>query len=136
MEQSRTKLTVIVEIAMDGTYGCYPADIDKDIGLSGYGATAHEAIEDFLSAYKETKEDNEKMGIKTPEYEFEYKYDMRAFFNYFNFFNVSRIAEMAGINNAQLNQYLTGKRNASKIQYEKLAKCVSKITNELQMATF
>ncbi len=136
MKAKKEKLTVIVEIAKDGTYGCYPADIDKDIGLSGYGETAQKAIEDFLLAYQETKEDNEKMGNETPEYEFEYKYDMQAFFNYFNFFNVSRIAEMAGINNAQLNQYLTGKRNASKIQYEKLAKCVSKITNELQMATF
>ncbi|MCD8202188.1 MAG: pilus assembly protein HicB, partial [Prevotella sp.] len=61
------KLTVIVEIAKDGTYGCYPADIDKDIGLSGYGETAQKAIEDFLLAYKETKDDNEKMGIETPE---------------------------------------------------------------------
>ncbi len=133
---NKVKLLVNVEIAKDGTYGCYPANIEEDIGLAGYGDTAQEAIDDFLVAYEETKEDNDKIGVETPDYEFEYKYDINAFFNCFDFLNVSKIAKMAGINNVQLNQYLTGKRNASRMQYEKLEKCVKKITKRLQAAAF
>lgn len=129
-------LVVIVEMAGDGTYDCYPEEDERDIGLAGYGNSAKEAIDDFLQAYQETKEDNEKEGKPTPEFNFEFKYDIRSFFNYFNFFNVSKIAKLAGINNAQLNQYLTGTRNASQMQYDKLTSCIKKITADLETARF
>ena len=132
----KTKIKVIVEKATTGNYACYPEKESEDIGLAGYGDTAAEAIEDFKVAYEELCEFNAKKGIATKELEFEFKYDMQSFFDYFNFLNVSKVAERAGINSAQLRQYLIGKRKASQVQYDKMSKCIEEIKNELEVATF
>lgn len=132
----KVKMLVTVEKATDGTFGCYPEDEAQDFGLAGYGATAEEAIADFKMAYEETKEDCAKAGEKIPDCEFEFKYDLKSFFDYFDCFNVKKIAEKAGINYTQLNQYLTGHRNASRAQYDKLSGAIRKITADLEAATF
>ncbi len=132
----KEKLTVIVEMASDGTFGCYIEDEEKDFGAAGYGTTSEEAIKDFLAACAEIREEYAKEGKTVPEYDYAFKYDLRSFFDYFDCFNAKKIAERAGINYTQLNQYLTGRRNASRLQYDKLASCIRKITAELQQATF
>ena len=129
-------MTAIVEMASDGTFGCYPENEEKDFGIAGYGNTSEKAIADFLQSYREVREEYAKMGIQVPEYEFTFKYDIRSFFDHFDFFNVKKVAEMSGINYTQLNQYLTGRRKASRLQYEKLAACLRKISAGLQTATF
>ncbi len=132
----KEKLTVIVEMASDGTFGCYIGDEEKDFGSCGYGDTSDEAIRSFYEACALMREEHAKAGKTVPEYDYVFKYDLRSFFDYFDCFNVKKIAEMAGINYAQLNQYLTGRRNASRLQYDRLAGCIRKITAELQKATF
>lgn len=132
----KTRLTVVVEMAADGTFGCYIEDEDKDFGVAGYGPTSEKAIEDFRTADREIREEYATMGREIPEYDYVFKYDLRSFFDYFDCFNTKKIAEKAGINYTQLNQYLTGRRNASRKQYEKLADCIQHITADLQQATF
>ena len=132
----KRRLTVIVEIASDGTFCCYIEDEEKDFGAAGYGSTSEEAIRDFYEACTELREEHAKDGRIIPEYDYVFKYDLRSFFDYFDCFNVKKIAEMSGINYAQLNQYLTGRRNASRKQYEKLSGCIRKITAGLEKATF
>ncbi len=134
MEKER--LIVIVEMASDGTFGCYIEDEEKDFGAVGYGTASEEAIKDFYEACTELREKHAKDGRVIPEYDYVFKYDLRSFFDYFDCFNAKKIAEMSGINYAQLNQYLTGRRNASRLQYDRLAGCIRKITEELQKATF
>lgn len=132
----KEKLTVIVEMASDGTFGCYIEDEEKDFGAVGMGETSDKAISSFLEACKLMREEYANEGKALPDYDFEYKYDIRSFFDYFDCFNAKKIAEKAGINYTQLNQYLTGRRNASRVQYEKLAGCIRRITADLQRATF
>ena len=132
----KEKLTVIVEIASDGSFDCYIENEEKDFGAAGYGDTSDKAIRDFYVAYEEMREEYDKDGKSLPEYDFEFKYDIRSFFDYFDCFNAKKIAEKSGINYAQLNQYLTGRRKASRLQYEKLSGCIQKISSDLQKATF
>ena len=132
----KEKLIVTVEMASDGSFSCYIEDDSKDFGAVGMGKTSEEAIDSFRESYRLMSEEYRNEGKPLPEYDFEYKYDLRSFFDYFNCFNTKKIAEMSGINYAQLNQYLTGRRNAGRMQYEKIAGCIRKITQELQVATF
>lgn len=134
--ERKEKLTVIVEMAVDGSFSCYVDDDEKDFGANGMGCTSEEAIASFLEACKLMREEYESEGKTFPNYAFEFKYDIRSFFDYFDCFNAKKIAERAGINYAQFNQYLTGRRNASRLQYEKLAGCIRKIAEDLQQATF
>ena len=129
-------MLVTVEKSTDGSFGCYPEDETLDFGVAGYGAPAEEAIADFKMTYEEMKEDCAKAGEEIPDCEFEFKYDLKSFFDYFDCFNVKKIAEKAGINYTQLNQYLTGHRNASRAQYDKLSGAIRKITADLEAATF
>ena len=136
MENKKETLAVIIEMASDGTFGCYIEDEEKDFGPCGYGGTSKEAISSFYEACVLMREEHAKDGKIIPEYDYVFKHDLRSFFDYFDCFNVKKIAEMSGINYAQLNQYLTGRRNASRKQYEKLAGCIRKITAGLAKATF
>lgn len=136
MANKKETLTVIIEMTCEGRFDCYIEDDEKDFGACGYGDTSEEAIEDFYLACTELREEHAKDGMVIPEYDYVFKYDLRSFFDYFDCFNAKKIAEMSGINYAQLNQYLTGRRNAGRKQYAKLAECIRKITADLERATF
>ena len=116
LSASEESLTVVVEMASDGSFSCYVEDDEKDFGANGMGGTSEEAIASFREACKLMREEYESEGKTLPDYDFEFKYDIRSFFNYFDCFHAKKIAERAGINYAQLNQYLTGRRNASRLQ--------------------
>lgn len=132
----RQKMTIIVEKTADGNFDCYPSDETQDYGISGYGATAQEAIEDIKSCMVEAKAALEEEGKTVPDYELEYKYDIGSFFSYFDVFNAAKLARMAGINKSLVSQYASGKRHASQLQYDRLRESVKKITADLEAATF
>ena len=130
------KILVTIEFGDDGTYSCYS---EQPIGeyalIDGDGATASEAKADFLRAVEEFRqaypEDKRYTGLT-----FEYKYDLRSFFNYFNFLNVTEIAKRAGINPSLMRQYTSGVKTAGETTYKKLSSCISQIRTELQSASF
>lgn len=132
----KQKLTVVVERTPDGGFDCYIEDADKDFGATGMGLTSAEAIANFREACALMREECARDGHPVPDYEYEYRYDLRSFFDYFRVFNVKAVAERAGINYSQLSQYLQGRRNASRKQYDKLAGCLRELTRELEAATF
>jgi hypothetical protein len=135
----KQNVTVIVERASDGGFGCYMDDDDKlgfKFGLSGYGDSVEAAKKDFLSACDDMKELFLEEGNNFPEMEFSYKYDLQSFFNYFSFLNVSKIGEMAGINASLMRQYASGLTNAGEKQYDKVKKVVAQISHEMAEATF
>lgn len=132
----KEKLTVVVERTPDGGFDCYIEDAEKDFGATGMGATSAEAIASFHEACGLMREECARDGRPLPEYEYEYRYDLRSFFDYFRVFNAKAVAERAGINYTQLNQYLRGHRNASRKQYDKLAGFLRELARELESATF
>lgn len=129
-------MTIVVEKTPDGNFDCYPADDTQDYGVSGYGATAQEAITSLRSCIADSKADLEAEGKNVPDYELEFKYDIGSFFSYFDVINAAKLARMAGINKSLVSQYVSGKRHASQLQYDRLRKSVQKIASELSAATF
>jgi hypothetical protein len=55
-------IKVIVECGKDGKYSAYMDCYDYDFGLSGFGNTAKEAINDFYSCVEEEKAMCKKEG--------------------------------------------------------------------------
>ena len=79
------KILVMVEYGEDNTYSCYSETAIGDYALiDGDGNTVAEAKADFLRAVEECREiypDDKRYS----ELSFEYKYDLRSFFNYFRY---------------------------------------------------
>ena len=125
------KATAVMEIGKDGFFSCYMEDEFPDFGIIGSGETAQEAKEDFICAYEEIKEMLQEEGKEVPELEFEWRYDMKSFFNYFNFLNISKVAERAGINPSLMRKYVAGLANPSENQYKKLNNAVKDFSREL-----
>ena len=130
------KVTIIVEQASDGNYWCRTVEDVGGVGLNACGATVKKAKQDLMDCYQEARDDMEEQGKSFPEVAFEYKYDLRSFFNYFSFLNVSDIAKRAGINPSLMRQYVSGIKNAGEKTYERLATCIEQIKAELQAASF
>ena len=125
------KVLVTIEFGNDGTYSCYSEQPIGDYALiDGYGASVAEAkaVEECRQAYPQDDRYNNLV--------FEYKYDLRSFFNYFNFLNVSEIAKRAGINPSLMRQYTSGVKNAGESTYKKLSACLAQIKSDLHAASF
>ena len=130
------KVLVTIEFGNDGTYSCYSEQPIGDYALiDGDGASVAEAKEDFLKAVEECRQAYPQ-DDRYNNLVFEYKYDLRSFFNYFNFLNVSEIAKRAGINPSLMRQYTSGEKNAGESTYKKLSACLAQIKSELQAASF
>ena len=130
------KVLVTIEFGNDGTYSCYSEQPIGDYALiDGDGASVAEAKEDFLKAVEECRQAYPQ-DDRYNNLVFEYKYDLRSFFNYFNFLNVSEIAKRAGINPSLMRQYTSGVKNAGESTYKKLSVCLAQIKSELHAASF
>lgn len=130
------KVQVVVEQASDGKYWCYTEQNVNNVGLSSVGDTVAESKADLLRCYEEAKVDAKENGEAFPILEFEYKYDLRSFFNYFSFLNVSDIAKRAGINPSLMRQYSSGIKTAGEKTYQRLNACLNDIKSDLQAAVF
>lgn len=130
------KVLVTIEFGNDGTYSCYSEQPIGDYALiDGDGASVAEAKEDFLKAVEECRQAYPQ-DDRYNNLVFEYKYDLRSFFNYFNFLNVSEIAKRAGINPSLMRQYTSGVKNAGESTYKKLSVCLAQIKSDLHAASF
>lgn len=130
------KIQVTVECAQDGTFWCYTNEDIQGVGLNGAGNTVAEAKADFMECLAEAKADAQEQGTEFLEVEFEYKYDLRSFFNYFSFLNMTDIAKRTGINPSLLHQYNSGIKTAGEKTYRRLSACLSDIRKDLQSAVF
>ncbi|MDO4161166.1 MAG: pilus assembly protein HicB [Prevotellaceae bacterium] len=132
----KKKILVTIECAEDGTYACYS---EEPIGtyalVCGDGKTVEEAKKDFINAVNECAE----LCHEDETYRnlcFNYKYDIRSFFNYFGFINVSEIAKIAGINPSLMRQYTSGIKKPGERTYKKMSECFDKIKQEFESASF
>ena len=63
--------------------------------------------------------------------EFTVEYDLTAFFQEFDFLKITKIAELAGINGSLLRQYVSGNKNPSSAQAQKIESAVHQLGNKL-----
>lgn len=130
------KILVTVSQAPDGTYWCHTEADVFGSRLNGAGSTVKEAKDDLMVCLEDARQDAAENGGSVYDVEFEYKYDLRSFFEYFSFLNVSEIAKRAGINPSLMRQYTSGVKNAGEKTYSRLSTCMDNITRELQAASF
>lgn len=125
-----TKIQVIVETGKDG-FACFMPNCPKDItGMIGEGNTARKAIEDFYVCYDEEKQWCREQEKEAPELEFEFVFDIGAFFNYYCI-NVTAFAHYAGMNASLLRQYACGLKSPTKQTIQKISEWIDKYRKDI-----
>lgn len=125
------KLKAIIEQAADGGYAVRCEEI---AGAYGYGMNEDEAKADFLEVVAEQCEYYQEKTGRDPEWmgaEFEYVYDLRAFFALFPFINVSSFAHEVGVNSSLMRQYSKGLAFASERQRANIEQGLRRIVSRL-----
>lgn len=124
------KITVVVETGKD-MFSCFMVGEHKDVtGLIGTGKTARKAVEDFYLCYEEEKDWCREEGREIPALEFDFVFDVGAFFNYY-FINVSAFAQYAGMNASLLRQYSSGLKSPSKKSIGKVREAIEKFRKDI-----
>lgn len=124
------KIQVIVETGKD-MFACFMAgEHDGYTGLHGDGKTARKAISDFCQCYEEEKQFCLDEGKEAPELEFEFVFDIGAFFSYY-LINVSAFAEYAGMNASLLRQYACGLKSPTKATIDKIRAAIDNYKKDI-----
>lgn len=124
------KVKVIVETGKD-LFSCFMSGADNlDFSIIGTGKTARKSIEDFKLALGEMKSYYEEIGKDFPEMEFEYVFDVGAFFNYYPL-NVTAFAEYVGMNASLLRQYVSGLKTPSEKTLKKIKDGINKVSFDI-----
>lgn len=130
------KVIAIIERGEDGTYGIHAPQLENVI--IGEGDTVAEAKEDFLNSYNEMAESYIDDGAPVPEelrdIEFEYRYDISAFYDAHPYLNVSKLAEHMNINASLMRQYRQG-QYISEEQVMKIQEGIRSVGRELAGTT-
>ena len=104
------KVVVVIEKGEDGTYGAYSPELQNVI--IGSGDSVAEVKEDFLNSYHEMVESYIDRKIPVPneliDVEFEYRFDLSAFYDAHPYLNVSKLAEHLHVNASLMRQYRRG----------------------------
>lgn len=127
----KVKLTAIVERGKGKrNFSCFATERVGKCGLAGYGSTAREAMEDIKEVVKEYKEDAAKEGWEFPDVEFDFLFDIGAFFDYYPF-DVTAVAKYIGMNASVLRQYVTAIREPRQAQIDKIRQGIAKLSEDL-----
>lgn len=120
------RLTIIIEKGDGEIWGRVeaPGFLNVTVGNSEAEITQNmlELIEDFLES--EGKEEEYWKGVTLESIEFDYRYDLTAFFDLFSPLKINSIAEKAGINKALLRQYVSGVKHPSAQQVQKIESAI------------
>ena len=124
------KIKVIVETGKDG-FGCFMPECPEGVnGIIGYGKTARKAIDDFYVCYEEERAWQREHGREPVELEFEFVFDVGAFFSYYCI-NVTAFAQYAGMNGSLLRQYACGLKSPSKQTIDKLREAIDRYIKDI-----
>ena len=128
---------VIVECGKDGKYSAFMDCYDYDFGLSGFGNTAKEALDDFYSCVEEEKAMCEKEGKIMPNLKFDIHYDVTSFLDYYSgILSKSGLEKITGINQKQLWHYSSGKRHPKMATARKIQENLHRFADELRQVQF
>ena len=126
------KAIVLIERGEDGSYSMYAPDMNNVI--IGTGDTVDQAKEDFEEGYREMVETYQEDGVPVPEelkdLEFEYRYDLSAFYEAHPYLNVTQVARYIGINDTLMRQYRRG-QYISETQLQRIQEGIRQIGREL-----
>lgn len=104
------KVIAIIEKGEDGLYGIHAPGLENVI--IGSGNTVAKAKKDFENSYNEMVEcyidDHRPVPEELCDIEFEYRYDISAFYNAHPYLNVSKLAEHLHVNASLMRQYKRG----------------------------
>lgn len=104
------EVIALIEKGEDGLFGVHAPELENVI--IGSGETVDEAKEDFLEGYQEMVEtyidDGKPVPVELKDVEFEYRYDISAFYNAHPYLNVSKLAKRLNINSSLMRQYKHG----------------------------
>ena len=124
------KIKVIVETGKD-LFSCFMVGEDDALtGLHGDGKSARKAIDDFYLCYEEEKQYCQEQGKEMPNLEFEFIFDIGAFFSYY-MINVTAFAEYAGMNASLLRQYACGLKSPTKNTIGKIRDAINKYKKDI-----
>ena len=128
---------VIVECGKDGKYSAFMDCCDYDFGLSGFGNTAKEAINDFYSCVEEEKIMCKNDGKMMPELKFDIQYDVTSFLDYYSgILSKSGLEKVTGINQKQLWHYSSGKRHPRPETAKKIQESLHRFADDLKQVQF
>lgn len=133
------KLQVIIEKGEEGLWGRIET---KDYLPATYGATVEEITSNLRELINDYLENEPNKGDfwhnieSSRAVEFEYVYDIQAFFEQFSALNISKIAQLAGINQSLMRQYASGIKHPSPEQAKKVKKAVHDLGKELLQVSF
>ena len=104
------KVIALIEKGEDGLFGVHAPEL-KNV-IIGSGETFEEAKKDFLEGYQEMVDTYIDDRLQVPEelkdVEFDYRYDISAFYNAHPYLNVSKLAKRLNINSSLMRQYKQG----------------------------
>lgn len=124
------KIDVIVETGRD-LFSCFMVgETDGLTGLHGDGKTARKAIADFYLCYEEEKQFCKEQGMEVPELEFNFIFDIGAFFSYY-LINITAFAEYAGMNASLLRQYACGLKSPTKVTINRVRNAIDKYKKDI-----
>ena len=127
---------VIIERGDDGSYGVHSPELENVI--IGSGDTVAEAKEDFENSYNEVVEYYIDKGCSVPHeltgIQFEYRYDISAFYNAHPYLNVSKLAEYLHVNASLMRQYKCG-QYISEEQVMRIQEGIRSVGRELATTT-
>lgn len=130
------KVIVLIEKGEDGFYGVHAPELENVI--IGSGKTVADAKEDFLEGYHEMIEtyidDEIPLPTELKDIEFEYRYDISAFYNSHPYINVSKLANHININASLMRQYKSG-HYISEEQVLRIQEGIRSIGRELATVT-
>ena len=110
---------------------------ELDFGLSGFGNTAQEAINDFYECYEEEKAMCISEGKVIPELEFDISYDVCSFLDYYGgILSKSGLEKVTGINQKQLWHYSSGKRRPKPATTKKIQDRLRLFAENLRQVQF
>lgn len=101
----------------------------------GQGSSAKAAIADMLSGWEDTKLDLKEDGIRVPELEIEYTFDVGALFNYYDFINVAGVSREIGVSEAVMRQYAVGTRRPSQGRKQLIVQGIKSLAKKIEVVS-
>lgn len=125
------KVTVIVERGKGKrNFSCFSVESVNKFGFGGFGGTSREAMEDCKVSLQEAKEMSAEKGETFPDVEFDFRFDVGAFFDYYPI-DVTAFAKYIGMNASVLRQYVTGLREPKKDTILRIRKGIDTLSRDL-----
>lgn len=137
------KLTVILEKDDGDLWGRVAYDPEEKPGFlhTTFGASVEEITRNLReliadSLEHELQDDPAFKGVTADMIEFDYAYDLSAFFDVFSAIKINTIAELAGLNKGLVRQYASGVKHPSKTQAERIERVVHELGRKLMQVQF